>query len=128
MHNRPNRGSRAGAYAPPTKINIYLFLGNKRTVQIFQMHSKSKWSRVFRDSTLRNNSTLTQLHLGTNIYFVYTSTSLKIKYDSVWIRSLLEHILEKMGSTEIVMSSVRPSVRPSVRYFSAGIAPRELKI
>jgi hypothetical protein len=21
MHNRPNRGSRAGAYAPPTKIN-----------------------------------------------------------------------------------------------------------
>jgi hypothetical protein len=32
-----------------------------------------------------------------------------------------------MGSTEIVMSSVRRSVRPSVTYFSAGIAPRELK-
>jgi hypothetical protein len=32
-----------------------------------------------------------------------------------------------MGSTEIVMSSVRPSVRQSVRYFSADIAPRELK-
>jgi hypothetical protein len=27
----------------------------------------------------------------------------------------LEHIFKKMGSTEIVMSSVRPSVRPSVR-------------
>jgi hypothetical protein len=36
-----------------------------------------------------------------------------------------------MGSTEIVVSSVRPSVcpsvRPSVSYFSAAIAPRELK-
>jgi hypothetical protein len=36
---------------------------------------------------------------------------------------LLEHIFFKMGSTEIIMSSVRLSVR----YFSAGIAPRELK-
>jgi hypothetical protein len=41
--------------------------------------------------------------------------------------TFLEYILKKMGSTEIVMSSVRLSVRPSVRYFSAGIAPRELK-
>jgi hypothetical protein len=48
---------------------------------------------------------------------------------------LLEHIFKKMGSTEIVVSSVRPSVRPSVRlsvrpsvsYFSAAIAPRVLK-
>jgi hypothetical protein len=32
-------------------------------VQNFQIHSKSKWSRVIRDSTLRNNSTLTQKHL-----------------------------------------------------------------
>jgi hypothetical protein len=43
----------------------------------------------------------------------------------------LEHIFKKMGSTEIVVSSVRPSVclsvRQSVSYFSAAIAPRELK-
>jgi hypothetical protein len=32
-------------------------------VQNFQIHSKSKQSRVIRDSTLRNNSTLTQMHL-----------------------------------------------------------------
>jgi hypothetical protein len=32
-------------------------------VQNFQIHSESKWSRVVRDSTLRNNSTLTQMHL-----------------------------------------------------------------
>jgi hypothetical protein len=38
----------------------------------------------------------------------------------------LEHIFNKMGSTEIVMSSVRLSARRYVR-FSAGIAPRELK-
>jgi hypothetical protein len=31
-----------------------------------------------------------------------------------------------MGSTEI-RPSVRSSVRPSVRYFPAGVAPRELK-
>jgi hypothetical protein len=51
------------------------------------------------------------------------------------ISYLLEHIFKKMGSTEIVVSSVRPSVcpsvrpsvRPSVSYFSAAIAPRELK-
>jgi hypothetical protein len=35
-----------------------------------------------------------------------------------------EHIFKKMGSTEIVVSSVRPSVS----YFSAAIAPRELKL
>jgi hypothetical protein len=40
---------------------------------------------------------------------------------------LLEHIFKKMGSTEIVVSSVRPFVRPSVSYFSGAIAPRELK-
>jgi hypothetical protein len=42
---------------------------------------------------------------------------------------------KKMGSTEIVMSSIHPSVRPSIRpsvclsvtYFSAGIEPRDLK-
>jgi hypothetical protein len=33
----------------------------------------------------------------------------------------------KMDSTEIVISSVRLSVCLSVRYFMAGIAPRELK-
>jgi hypothetical protein len=51
-------------------------------------------------------------------------------FDSLWslqyvesLHAFLEHIFKKMGSTEIVMSSVRPSVR----YFSAGIAPRELK-
>jgi hypothetical protein len=43
--------------------NLNLFLGNKRMVQSFQIHSKSKWSRV-RNSTLWNNSTLTQHHLG----------------------------------------------------------------
>jgi hypothetical protein len=41
--------------------------------------------------------------------------------------SFLEHIFKKMGSTEIVMSSVCPSVCLSVTYFSASIAPRELK-
>jgi hypothetical protein len=46
------------------------------------------------------------------------------KYFLVWINHLfqwkkienatfLEHIFKKMGSTEIVVSSVRPSVRPS---------------
>jgi hypothetical protein len=48
----------------------------------------------------------------------------------IWNLGLLEHIFKKMGSTEIVMSSVCPSIRlsvcPSVTYFSAGIAPREL--
>jgi hypothetical protein len=39
----------------------------------------------------------------------------------------LKHIFKKLGSTEIVVSSVRPSIRPSVSYFSAAIAPRELK-
>jgi hypothetical protein len=51
---------------------------------------------------------------------------------SIFSKTYFEHILKKMGSTEIVMSSVRlsvcPSVRLSVTYFSAGIvAPRELK-
>jgi hypothetical protein len=49
-------------------------------------------------------------------------------FENKW---LLEHIFKKIGSTEIVVSSVRPSVcpsiRPSVSYFSAAIAPRELK-
>jgi hypothetical protein len=31
------------------------------------------------------------------------------------LKIFLEHIFKKMGSTEIVMSSVRLSVRPSVR-------------
>jgi hypothetical protein len=43
------------------------------------------------------------------------------------IQNFLEHIFKKMGSTEIVVSSVRLPVRPSVSYFSAAIAPRELK-
>jgi hypothetical protein len=49
------------------------------------------------------------------------------KISIVFRCSFLEHIFKKMGSTEIVMPSVRPSVRPSVSYFSAAIAPRELK-
>jgi hypothetical protein len=37
--------------------------------------------------------------------------------------NLFRAYFKKSGSTEIVMSSVRPSVR----YFPAGIAPKELK-
>jgi hypothetical protein len=45
----------------------------------------------------------------------------------VHFEAFLEHIFKEMGSTEIVMSSVRLSLCLSVAYFSAGIAPRELK-
>jgi hypothetical protein len=52
-------------------------------------------------------------------------------YNSVASMQLLMHFFrayfKKMSSTEIVMSSVRPSVCLSVGYSSAGIAPRELK-
>jgi hypothetical protein len=42
-------------------------------------------------------------------------TKSKFSYGAKCKISLLEQIFKKMGSTEIVVSSVRPSVRPSVR-------------
>jgi hypothetical protein len=58
------------------------------------------------------------------MFVIFTTTDTA---HSVGVSFLLEHIFKKMGSTEIVMSSVRLSVCPSVTYFSAVIAPRELK-
>jgi hypothetical protein len=51
--------------------NLYLFLRNKRTVKKFQIHSKLKWSRVFRDSTLLNNSTFMQMQIITCSVFTF---------------------------------------------------------
>jgi hypothetical protein len=51
-------------------------------------------------------------------YFVqFFSTNFTIEQNliALFFRTFLEHIFKKMGSTEIVVSSVRPSVRLSVR-------------
>jgi hypothetical protein len=48
-----------------------------------------------------------------SVLFSKTEVQKKMQYRD--LSQFLEHILKKMGSTEIVMSSVHPSVCPSVR-------------
>jgi hypothetical protein len=81
------------------------------------------------------------VHVNCRFQFIFLQ---RFFLQTLWVSlDFLEHIFKKMGSTEIVVSSVRPSVLPSVRpsvrpsvlpsvclsvsYFSAAIAPRELK-